>query len=169
MELHRTLSVRVTGATVLAAGIALTVYGTIAGPWGLIVLGGLCVLVGVSALWESMRPWRFVIETDGLDIRRPGMSRLVPWSDIDAIVLARMGDRHSAAPGLRQITRPLFFIVPTSTRFELPLDHANPWDDRPSALLLDSLDVRERLDDIATAIAEHAGDRFHDLRTGAAG
>ena len=166
MELHRSRAVGTAAAAILAAGAGLTIYGGLQPNWWLIGGGGFAIVVGASALWEAARPYRFAIGSDGLELRRPPINRLVPWSEIDTVVMAPPVDRNAATPGSRRQARPMLFLVPSEPDFELPLDRVSPWDDRPCALLLDSWDVRERPDDIAAALAEHGGGRFHDLRGG---
>src|SRR6185503_718724 len=63
-------------------------------------------LVGLAAgwlggwmAWESLRPFRFHIGPDGLDIRHRGVRRRLRWPELDAVVMDD-GRRKTPAPRL---------------------------------------------------------------------
>ena len=51
----------------------------------LVALGA--VLVGAVAFVGELRPFRFVILPEGLDVRRPGLRGTYRWEQFDALVL----------------------------------------------------------------------------------
>jgi hypothetical protein len=155
--LHRTRVIAVAGSALLAGAAAAIGYGLARDIWGYFLLSGVLAVVGASALWESLRPWRFEIGGGGVYVRRAGIDRLIRWSEVDVIVLVRI-----TAPGGG--ASPQFLLTPKSDTFDLARGKISPWNDRPSALLLDTASVREPTHVIAAAMAARADGKFHDLR-----
>jgi hypothetical protein len=164
LALHRVRFVGVVGSALLAGGAAALIFALVDESDLLAVIAGLVMVVGAFAIFESTRPYRFVIGPDGLDLRRPGIDRRIPWSEIDAVILDVTADPAGRTLGDRRLKRPQFFLVPADDADDcgLPLRPQCPVDDRPCALLLDTWDVREKPDDIAAAFAAHAAERFQD-------
>lgn len=121
--------------------------------FGAIVLGTL-VLVG------GLRPYRFMIGPDGLDVRRPGLRGTYRWDQFDALALD-----DTPPPGTRAGS-PRLLGVPAAGMPPGPRTSArHPVDGRAAIELLDLAQVREAPDEIAAALARFAGDRFTDART----
>ncbi|SCE87233.1 hypothetical protein GA0074695_1772 [Micromonospora viridifaciens] len=147
MELHR-------GRGTLPLAIICVVGGTmvlVAGEgWLLRTLAALgIVVVGGAALVGAVRPFRFVIGPEGLDVRRPGLRGTYRWERFDALALddrARLVGVPGPDLGLRATAR-------------------HPRDGRPAVELLDLTQVRETPDEVAAALARYAGGRFTDART----
>ena len=121
--------------------------------------GGVGIVICLGLLVRELRPFRFVISADGLDLRVPGISRLVGWAEIDALALAqppRVGDRLPA---------PVVLLVPvTGSALQTRLTEQLPGDGRPARRLLEVDDVKEPVEEIAAALARFGGGRFTDLR-----
>ncbi|MEV1330607.1 hypothetical protein AB0J20_13635 [Micromonospora costi] len=118
---------------------------------GVIALGG-AVLLG------AVRPFRFAIGPDGLDVRRPGLRRTIRWTEVGALVLDAppVSEDRPATPRLLLVPAPgAARGLPTTTR--------HPIDGRPAAELLDLDQVREKPEEIAAALTRYAGDRFVDV------
>lgn len=149
MELHRgrgTLPLAIVcvvgGLMVLAAGEG----------WLLRMLAALLVVVvGGAALVGAVRPFRFVIGPEGLDVRRPGLRGTYRWEQFDALALderVRLVGVPAAGLGLRATAR-------------------HPGDGRAAVELLDLTQVREAPEEVAAALARYAGGRFTDTRPAA--
>ncbi|SCE72894.1 hypothetical protein GA0070216_101615 [Micromonospora matsumotoense] len=150
VELHREPGRQVLPAVCVLAGTVLLTTGggllrTVA------ALGG--VALGGAGLAATLRPFRFVIDADGLTVRRRGLRRQLRWAELALVVLDRPA---VGVGGLRLL------VVPVDGAVGLPPDARV--DGRPATELLDLAHVRERPDEIATALARHAGDRFRDDR-----
>ncbi|WP_406105329.1 hypothetical protein [Micromonospora globbae] len=118
---------------------------------GAVALGGV-VLLG------ALRPFRFGIGPDGITVRRPGLRRLIRWTEIQALVL-------DAPPPVAGVPAPprLLVVPAPGVALGAPATARHPVDGRPAVELLDLGQVRERPDDVAAALARHGGERFVDL------
>jgi hypothetical protein len=129
------------------------------------IIGAVCVAVlaalGVAVVAYQVRPFRFAIGTDGLTLRRRGLNRLIPWSDIDKVLL-----KPSVAALSSSDRRPaqLLLVPVEGVDLGVPLTERSPQDNRASLLLLDFNDVRDTPDAVAQALTRFGGDRFVDLR-----
>ncbi|MGC5020872.1 hypothetical protein [Micromonospora sp. DT47] len=158
MELHRNRGGQALAGVCVLAGIMLLTLGDGGGLLRTVVaVGG--IGLGVAVLVGTLRPFRFVIAADGLTVRRPGLDRVVRWSELDAMVLDQPAPRAGVpvAPRLLAVPAP-------GTTLGLPLDARHPVDDRPAAELLDLAPIRESPEEIAAALARYASDRFVDAR-----
>ncbi|MEV4723164.1 hypothetical protein [Micromonospora humida] len=149
MELHRERGRQVLPAVCVLAGTVLLATGG-----GLLrtatALGG--VALGGVGLTNGLRPFRFVIDADGLTVRRRGLRRRLPWAELALVVLDR---RAPGTGGVRLLGVPVEGVgLPPDARV----------DGRPATELLDLGQVRENPDEIAAALARYAGDRFRDDR-----
>ncbi|WP_420116818.1 hypothetical protein [Micromonospora sp.] len=149
MELHRERGRQVLPAVCVLAGTVLLATGG-----GLLrtatALGG--VALGGVGLANGLRPFRFVIDADGLTVRRRGLRRRLPWAELALVVLDR---RAPGTGGVRLLGIPVEGVgLPPDARV----------DGRPATELLDLGQVRENPDEIAAALARYAGDRFRDDR-----
>jgi hypothetical protein len=161
MELHRSRGLLI-GAGILGVGLVLVLIflGDRASAVGWVV-GGAAILVCARILYRELRPFRFRIGEQGLDVRRYGIKRLVAWSEIDALVLEqppRIGDARTL-PSTR-----LLLVPVGGTDLNEQLDQTSPVDNRPARRLLECDDVREPVDDIAAALIRFGGARFVDFR-----
>ena len=148
MELHRNRGDRCCRLVCVLAGTVLLTTGG-----GLLrtvtALGG--VALGGAGLAATLRPFRFVIDADGLTVRRRGLRRQLRWAELALVVL----DRPAAGVGGLRL-----LVVPVDGAVGLPSDARV--DGRPATELLDLAHVRESPDEIAAALARHAGDRSVD-------
>ncbi|MGB2567932.1 hypothetical protein ACPFP2_05700 [Micromonospora citrea] len=155
VELHRRPGRLVLPLICVLAGVVLLTIGH-----GLlrtlVALGG--IALGGTVLAGALRPFRFVVDADGLTVRRPGLRRCVGWTELDAVVLDQPAPRSGvpAAPRLLAVPAPGTRLGPARSR--------HPFDDRPAVDLLDLAGIRESPDELAAALARHAGDRFLDAR-----
>ncbi|MEU6020552.1 DivIVA domain-containing protein [Micromonospora sp. NPDC047134] len=118
--------------------------------------GGLLVVAGGGLLVVAVvRPFRFRIDADGLDVRVPGLRRMLAWHEIDAIVLCR-------PPGPRW--SPWLLLVPAAGVLDRPLTDPSPVDGRKGLLLLDLGTVRQPVDEVTAALTRFGGGRFVDGR-----
>ncbi|MEV0807230.1 hypothetical protein [Micromonospora sp. NPDC050200] len=157
MELHRRPGRHLLPAICILAGIVLLTVGDGGGLLRtLVALGG--IALGVVVLVGALRPFRFVVDADGLTVRRPGLRRAIRWPELAAVVLDQPAPR-SGVPAA-----PRLLAVPATGAGIGPLDARHPLDDRPAVELLDLAGIRESPEEIATALARYAGDRFLDAR-----
>ncbi|SCL38266.1 DivIVA domain-containing protein [Micromonospora rhizosphaerae] len=120
---------------------------------GSIALGAV-VLVGV------LRPFRFAIGPEGLDVRRSGLRGTYRWDQFDALALED-APRQDGRPGA-----PRLLGVPAAGMPPGPKATAqHPVDGRAAIELLDLAQVRETPEELAAALTRFAGDRFTDSRT----
>ncbi|MEU9510123.1 PH domain-containing protein [Micromonospora sp. NPDC048170] len=156
MELHRNRGALVLPlACVIGGGVLLALPGENALLRRLVALGA--VLLGGGVLVGLLRPFRFVIDADGLTVRRPGLRRTIPWAQVAALALARPPARQ----GL--VSTPRLLLVPAPGALaDLPADARHPVDGRAAVELLDLARIREEPAEVATALTRHAGDRFVD-------
>ncbi|RBJ04319.1 hypothetical protein DRA43_14140 [Micromonospora provocatoris] len=164
MDLHRSRVGLVIGFVLLPFGFCM-VLGGLGGSTlrliGGLILGGLVMLAGVAGIVEAVRPFRFHIGFDGLTVRTAGLNRLLPWAEIEHLVL------YQPPPVLsdKRMPSPLLLLVPAPrSTVDVPLTHRSPLDDRPCLLLLEVHDVREKTDEVADALARYGGSRFTDHR-----
>jgi hypothetical protein len=84
MDFHRSRSL-LTPTLFLALALFL-VYRS-GGSVGRLVVGGAFALTMGALLVRELRPFRFRVGADGVDLRTAGIRRLVPWHEIDTLVL----------------------------------------------------------------------------------
>jgi hypothetical protein len=130
---------------------------------GFEAMGGFLLLVSLVLAFKEMRPFRFRILPEGLDIKHRGIARTVPWSEVDAIVL----DQPPVAPG--GMSAPRVLLIPaTGSDLVGQLDAKHPLDGRPAREVLKTDRVVDSPDDIAAALGTVSGGRFADLRNAVA-
>ncbi|AXH90843.1 hypothetical protein ACFWDZ_11165 [Micromonospora aurantiaca] len=137
MDLHRSRIGCVIAFVLLPFGLCMVLFGLGGSTLRLIgglILGGLVMLAGVAGVVEAVRPFRFHISLEGLTVRTAELNRLLPWAEIDHLVL------YQPPPVL------------AGKRMPSPL------------LLLEVHDVREKTDQVADALARYGGSRFTDHR-----
>ncbi|MEH0971745.1 hypothetical protein V6U77_11495 [Micromonospora sp. CPCC 205546] len=160
MELHRSRGALVLPlACVTGGGVLLVLPGEHALLRRLVAVGA--VLLGGSVLAGLLRPFRFVIDADGMAVRRPGLRRTIAWAEVEALALAR----PPAPQGLPATARLLLVPAPGALG-DLPADGRHPVDGRAAVELLDLARVREEPAEVAAALTRHAGDRFVDALGG---
>ena len=157
MELQRSRRRPAIGIVLIAIGaLTLVCGGGSVLSW---VITGILLMFGVVFVAGALRPFRFRIDVDGLTLRVAGLDRLVPWPEIDAIIL----DEPVPDPG--HDTSPFLLLVPAAgSIIDLPLTGTSPLDGRAGLVLLDLDHVRQQTDDIAAALARFGGGRFTDVR-----
>ncbi len=122
-----------------------------------ILSGVVLVTVGVVVV-DRLKPFRFHIGADGLDLRVAGLNRLVPWAEIDAIVL------DQPAPTAGGNSPSLLLVPATTSTIDRPLSDRSPVDGRAGLVLIDLDRVQQPADEVAAALARFGGSRFVDLR-----
>jgi hypothetical protein len=148
MELHRSRTLLI-GAIVLGvAGAAVLLLADDPISAFRLAMGGVGVLVAVVLLTREVRPFRFRIDEHGLDLHAYGMSRLVPWPEIDALVLEQPARIHGTA----STPSPRLILVPAAGS------------GLARRRILETDDVKEPADEIARALGYYAGARFTDAR-----
>ncbi|NYF54562.1 hypothetical protein [Micromonospora purpureochromogenes] len=158
MELHRRPGRLLLPAICILAGIFLLTLGDGGGLLrALVALGG--IALGVVVLVGALRPFRFVVDADGLTVRRPGLRRTIRWPELAAVVLDQPAPRSGVPAAPR-----LLAVPADGTTLGPPLEARHPVDDRPAVELLDLAPIRESPAEIAGALARYAGDRFVDAR-----
>lgn len=164
MELRRSRSLLVGGIVLLAFGVFMLLCGRTDSAFRAIatlIIGVFSLLMGGVLAFYGLRPFRFYIGFEGLTVRLTGIDRLVPWTEIDAIVL----DQPLPVLTGTKTPSPVLLLVPASgSTLDLPLMHRSPVDDRPCLVLLELHDVRESPDEVADALARFGGSRFTDFR-----
>ncbi|MEU7795241.1 hypothetical protein [Micromonospora tulbaghiae] len=164
MDLHRSRVGCVIGLVLLPFGLCTVLSGLDDSTFRLIlglVVGALMLLVGAAALFEAVRPFRFHISFEGLTVRTAELNRLLPWAEIEHLIL------YQPTPVLsdKRMPSPLLLLVPAAaSTLDLPLTHSSPLDDRPCLVLLEVHHVREKTDQVADALARYGGTRFTDHR-----
>ncbi|WP_109804721.1 hypothetical protein [Micromonospora sicca] len=157
MELRRDRGPLVLATVCVVGGVTVLIVGgdrvlrTLAA-LGAVILGGV-VLLG------ALRPFRFVIGPDGLDVRRPGLRGTYRWDQFDALVLD-----DAPRPGSRSGSSRLLGVPGTALPPGPPATAYHPADGRAAIELLDLAQVRQAPDEVAAALARYAGDRFIDAR-----
>ncbi|MFD4207275.1 hypothetical protein ACFWRG_14925 [Micromonospora tulbaghiae] len=164
MDLHRSRAGLVIGFFLLPLGFCMVLSGLTGSTLRLIgglIFGGLVMLAGFAGIVTAVRPFRFHISFEGLTVRTAGLNRLLPWAEIDHLVLCQ----PSPVVSDKRMPSPLLLLVPAATSaLDLPLTHRSPLDGRPCLVLLEVHDVREKTDQVADALARYGGSRFTDHR-----
>ncbi|GIJ19781.1 DivIVA domain-containing protein [Micromonospora lutea] len=159
MELRRNRRSLALGVLLLAFGVSL-LLGKESPGTGVWIVAGAALLTGGWITARSLRPFRFRIGVDGLDLRVAGLNRLVPWAEIDAIVLGQ----PTRAAGAALPTLSLLLVPGVGSTIDRPLTSHSPVDGRPALALLDLADVRETADEVAAELHRVSGGRFTDAR-----
>ncbi|WFE44774.1 DivIVA domain-containing protein [Verrucosispora sp. WMMD1129] len=157
MELRRNRRSLAPGVLLLAFGVSLLLGSP---GMGASVFAGAALLTGGWITARSLRPFRFRIGPDGLDLRVAGLNRLVPWAEIDTIVLGQPARAAAAGPA----TPSLLLVPGVGSTIDRPLVGRSPVDDRPALVLLSLADVRESADEVAAELNRISGGRFTDAR-----
>jgi hypothetical protein len=130
------------------------------GGWFWLVVGIAGVLAFGALAVRQLRPFRFRISEQGLDLRTQGINRLVGWGEIDTLALdqrPRTNDGNLPAPRL--------LLVPVAgSELNDKMVLRSPLDGRPARLLLVTTVVQQDADEIAGSLDRVSGGRFHDLR-----
>ncbi|WP_319460122.1 hypothetical protein [Micromonospora sp. RTP1Z1] len=154
MELRRNRGSLVLAASCVVGGVTVLAVGGDRVLRTLVALGAV-VLGGVVLL----RPFRFVIGPDGLDVRRPGLRGTYRWDQFDALALA------DGPPVQGRPWTPRLLGVPgAALPPEVRAGARHPVDGRAAVELLDLAQVRQTPDEVADALARYAADRFTDAR-----
>ncbi|MEU2611149.1 hypothetical protein ABZ570_06100 [Micromonospora sp. NPDC007271] len=147
MELHRSRGTLPLAIVCVLGGVMVLVAGA---GWLLRMLAALGVVaISGAVLVGAVRPFRFVIGPEGLDVRRPGLRGTYRWEHFEALALddqARLVGVPAAGLGRRTTAR-------------------HPRDGRPAVELLHLTQVRESPDEVAAALTRYSGGRFTDART----
>ncbi|MEU5945954.1 hypothetical protein ABZ793_10375 [Micromonospora sp. NPDC047465] len=163
MELRKSRRLLVAGIVFLAFGVLvlLCAAGSSSPSVGAWLFGGVAALMGGAFAVSELKPFRFHIGVEGLTLRLAGLDRLVPWAEIDSVIL----DEPVPTPGGRKPTSPSLLLVPaTGSTIDRPRTGRSPLDGRPALVLLDLDDVRQSADEVAAALARFGGSRFTDVR-----
>ncbi|MEU7994030.1 hypothetical protein AB0B83_01635 [Micromonospora sp. NPDC049060] len=164
MELRKSRRLLVFSAFLLAIGVLVLLGGSAASSSpsvGALLFGGITALLGGVFVVSELKPFRFLIGPEGLTLRVAGLNRLVPWAEIDAIVL----DESVPSPGGSKPASPSLLLVPAAgSTIDRPLTARSPVDERASLTLLDLDRVRQPADEVAAALARFGGGRFTDVR-----
>lgn len=159
MELHRNRSSLPLAILCMAGGVVVLALSRPGRLLPMLVALGAIVL-GAAVLVGGLRPFRFVIGAEGLDVRRPGLHGTFRWEQFDALVLD-----DAPRPGAR-IGSPRLLGVPAAGMAPGPKVTArHPVDGRAAVELLDLTQVREAPDEVSAAMARFVGNRFTDART----
>jgi hypothetical protein len=140
--------------TMLVAGLFAVLFSDITG-----AILGLCLLVGgVAVLWLRTRPFRFVIDANGLDIWSKGVTAVLPWTSVDQLILVQ------PTPVVGEHRDTTLVLVPgPGVEVGRPARTRTP-DGREGVVVLIVGDVREPLDEIVAALRQYGGPRFVDTR-----
>lgn len=157
MELRRNRGTLVLAAICVLGGVTVLAVGGHRVLRTLVALGA--VILGGVVLLGALRPFRFVIGPDGLDVRRPGLRGTYRWDQFDALALAD-GPPVQGRPG----TPRLLGVPGAALPPELRATARHPVDGRAAVELLDLAQVRQTPDEVADALARYAADRFTDAR-----
>ncbi|MGW5083001.1 hypothetical protein [Micromonospora echinospora] len=159
MELNRSRQTLWKGLTVFGVGVLPLLYLTSASTVRWIALGLWLVSAGVFVAYQ-LRPFRFRIAADGLDLRIAGLNRLVAWAEIEAVVL------HQPLPsgGRKQIAASVLLVPATASTIDRRLTGRSPVDGRAALVLLDLDQVQQPPGEVAAALAHFGGSRFADVR-----
>ncbi|MFE9692820.1 hypothetical protein [Micromonospora sp. NPDC005806] len=149
VELHRSRGALPLAIVCVAGGVMVLAVAGEGLLRRLVAVGA--VLIGVKVLVGALRPFRFVIGADGLEVRRPRLRGTYRWEQFDALAIDDAG-RLVGVPGPG---------LPSG----LPATVRHPYDGRPAVELLDLTQVRESPDEVATALTQWSGGRFIDART----
>ncbi|MCZ7429366.1 hypothetical protein O7607_26770 [Micromonospora sp. WMMA1949] len=159
MELRKTRQTLWSGLAIFAVGVAPLLYLTPSSTvrWVLVLLWLLAAGVFVA---YQLRPFRFGIGTDGLDLRVAGLNRLVAWAEIDSVVL----DQPLPSGGRKQRAASVLLVPATASTIDRRLTGRSPLDGRPALVLIHLDQVRQPPGEVAAALAHFGGSRFTDAR-----
>ncbi len=159
MELRRSRQSLWNGLAIFGVGVFPLLYLTppATGRW---VLVGLWLLLAGAFVAYQFRPFRFGIGADGLDLRVAGLARLVPWAEIEAVILDQ-----PLPPGGRKRKAPSLLLLPAvASTIDRPLTGRSPVGGRPALVLLSLDRVQQPVDEVAAALTRFGGSRFRDVR-----
>jgi hypothetical protein len=111
--------------------------------------------IGVWMAFEMLRPFRFHIGPDGLDIRHRGLRRTVRWHELDAVVLDDGPDRGRGTPPARLLLLPVEGV-------ELGRRPDGTVEGRPALVVLSLDDVAADPEDVVEALTRYAAGRFRN-------
>ncbi|MFG1887499.1 hypothetical protein ACGFIR_06470 [Micromonospora sp. NPDC049051] len=160
MELHRSRAPLVGGVIFVSFGVFLLLCSSAPAiiAW---LFGGLAVLVGGLLVVGDFMPFRCLIWAEGLTLQAAGLNRLVPWAEIDAIIL----DEPIPSDARKTtISRSLLLIPAAGSTIDQPLTAKSPVDGRAALFLFDLDDVQQPVDKVAAVLARFGGGRFIDVR-----
>ncbi|MER7330031.1 MULTISPECIES: hypothetical protein [unclassified Micromonospora] len=163
MELRKSRRLLVAGIVFLAFGVLLLCAAAGSSSPSIVtwLLGGIAALMGGAFVVGELKPFRFHIGADGLTLRLAGLNRLVPWAEIDSIIL----DEPIPTPGGKKSASPSLLLVPAAgSTIDHPRTGRSPLDGRDALVLLDLDNVRQSADEVAAALARFGGGRFTDVR-----
>ncbi|MBM0233700.1 hypothetical protein JNW91_18680 [Micromonospora sp. STR1_7] len=155
MELRRSRGALVLALVCVLGGVVLLALPRDGALLRTIIAVG-AIALGAVALVSALRPFRFGIGADGLTVRRPGLRRSLRWAEVDALVLDEP-PRRDGRP-----EPPRLLLVPARDVTIGPVTARHPLDGRPAVELLVLDQVREQPEQVSTALARYAGDRFVD-------
>ncbi|MBQ1046469.1 hypothetical protein KBX35_28095 [Micromonospora sp. C32] len=159
MELRRSRQTLWKGLTVFGVGVFPLLYLTSPSTVRWILLG-LWLLSAAAFVAYQLRPFRFRIGADGLDLRVAGLNRLVAWAEIEAVVL----DQPLPTAGRKQKAASVLLVPATAATIDRRLTGRSPVDGRPALVLLDLDQVQQPPGEVAAALAQFGGSRFADVR-----
>jgi hypothetical protein len=154
VELHRSRGTLPLAVICLAAGVMVLAVAVEGSLLRLLVALGVVLIAG-KVLIGALRPFRFVIGPEGLQVRRPGLRGTYRWEQFDALAVDGAA-RLVGVPGAG---------FPSGVR----ITARHPGDGRPAVELLDLGQVRESPDEVVAALTRWSGGRFTDARTVSAG
>ncbi|MFU8851499.1 DivIVA domain-containing protein [Micromonospora sp. SL1-18] len=163
MELRRSRSPLIGGTAFLAFGVVMLLCSRTDSALRAVFFGfgAFGLLRGGVLAFNGVRPFRFHIGAEGLTVRQPGLNRLVPWAEIDALIL----DQPLPSPAGNKVPSAVLLLVPASgSTLDRPLTQRSPVDDRPCFVLLGLNDVGESPNEVAAALARYGDSRFTDFR-----
>jgi hypothetical protein len=155
MELRRSRSGLIFGGVLAMGGLFLLAVFQLQGL--LVIVATLAYfMAAVAAIRQALRPFRFVIGPAGLTVRWKELDRLVPWEEIEAIVLDRPAPtRRRPAPSH------YLLLVPTATSPLAARAAERPAPGGPAGIeLLDLASVKDKPADIAAALERYSGGRL---------
>ena len=119
MQLRKTRQTLWSGLAIFAVGVAPLLYLTPSSTvrWVLVLLW--LPAAGVFGAYQ-LRPFRFRIGTDGLDLRVAGLNRLVAWAEIDMVVL----DQPLPSGGRKQRAASVLLVPTTASTQTRPPSRA---------------------------------------------
>jgi len=157
VELRRRRAGRGLGLFLTINGLILVVFRVVTDSTVSIV-GTPALVIGVAALVNSLRHLTVHIGPDGIMARVSGIRRLVPWSEIDQVVLSQTAADETDGQRYWQV-----LLVPVAgSPLKARRTHLNPINGRPSLLLFQLDPDQHSVDEVATALASYSGGRFVD-------
>ena len=165
LELRRSRRTLVLGIAFAVGGLALLLCGfgadSTIGSVVYVVVGGLALLIAIVVVREERRPFRFAIDPHGLNLRARGINRLVPWAEIDAVILDQPVPRAGSLNDRR--SGPHLVLVPAAgSELAGRVTAESLSDGRAGLVVLDLDDVKESREQIAAALRTFSGGRFTD-------